>query len=320
MIAVVIPYFQREPGILRRALASIAAQRDLPLPVHVLVVDDASPVPAAGEVAAMPAMPHPVQVILQPNAGPGGARNTGLSQLPAGTRYVAFLDSDDEWTPDHLARAVAALQAGFDFYFSDHVQLGSNVGAFARAGRIDPSRHPAIASPHEDLHAYQGDLFDQVFTANVIGTSTVVYDATRFGAQRFMVEFASAGEDYLFWMSIAQAGARAAFSSRCEATYGRGVNVYASSGWGTEAHLRRIHDEMRFKKISRQLFKLTTRQDAHVGAAVAALRIAFARDLMHRLAHRKRTPLKLLLAQLALDPMSYLMLLPNAGRIVLKQV
>ena len=47
MICVVIPYYQREPGILRRALASIAAQRDCPLPIHVIVVDDASPAPAA---------------------------------------------------------------------------------------------------------------------------------------------------------------------------------------------------------------------------------------------------------------------------------
>ena len=131
-----------------------------------IVVDDASPVPAADEMAALPAaaMPHPVQVIRQPNAGPGGARNAGLDALPADARYVAFLDSDDEWSEDHLARAVAALQAGYDFYFADHIQLGSDVGAFARAGRIDPERHPRIAPPHEGLHAFSGDLFDQIFT------------------------------------------------------------------------------------------------------------------------------------------------------------
>ena len=53
MITVVIPYFQREPGILARALASIAAQQACPLSVHVIVVDDASPVPADAEIAGM---------------------------------------------------------------------------------------------------------------------------------------------------------------------------------------------------------------------------------------------------------------------------
>ena len=40
MITVVIPYYQRSPGILRKALASVAAQRGCALPVHVIVVDD----------------------------------------------------------------------------------------------------------------------------------------------------------------------------------------------------------------------------------------------------------------------------------------
>ena len=36
MITVVIPYYQKAPGILARALASIAAQQDCPLPVRVI--------------------------------------------------------------------------------------------------------------------------------------------------------------------------------------------------------------------------------------------------------------------------------------------
>jgi glycosyltransferase involved in cell wall biosynthesis len=115
MITVVIPYFQRSPGILAKALASIAAQEGCPLPIQVIVVDDASPAPVAAELAGVGAMPHPVRVITQANGGPGAARNTGLDHAPPGTRYLAFLDSDDEWMPDHLARAVAALECGYDF-------------------------------------------------------------------------------------------------------------------------------------------------------------------------------------------------------------
>ena len=52
LIGVVIPYFQREPGILRRALASVLRQRGVEQ-VAVVVVDDASPVPASAEVASL---------------------------------------------------------------------------------------------------------------------------------------------------------------------------------------------------------------------------------------------------------------------------
>ena len=303
MIAVVIPYFQREPGVLRKALASVAAQRGCRQPIEVLVVDDASPVRAAGEVGTMPS----VRVVTQSNSGPGAARNTGLDNLHPDTRLVAFLDSDDEWSPDHLARAEAALGAGHDFYFADHFQLGQTVGAFARGGRIRPAEHAPLPGA-EGLHAYRGDMLDQIIRGNVIGTSTVVYDARRFPAQRFRVEFTNAGEDYLFWMDLARVGARCCFSSQVEATYGRGVNVYSGAGWGTEQHMLRVHNELRFKKTVAREFELGDEQRALIRTHVAALRQAFAGDLLHRLSHRQSTSTALLLAHLKLDPLSYLQL------------
>ena len=307
MIAVVIPYFQRAPGVLRKALASVAAQHGCPLPVRVIVVDDASPAPPAPEIdaAALPA--GMLRLIARANGGPGAARNTGLDQVPDAARYVAFLDSDDEWSSDHLARAAVALDAGHDFYFANHLQLGQQVGAFARAGRIAPAEHPPLgAAP--GLHAYRGDMLDQIIRGNVVGTSTVVYRRAGFERLRFLPEFANAGEDYLFWMSLAHAGARIAFSSRVEATYGKGVNVYAGAGWGTEQHLLRVHNELKFKRRIGRAFPVTVAQRAHIDAGIRDLRVAFARDLLHRLAHGRRLPLGLLTTHLLMDPLSYLQL------------
>jgi succinoglycan biosynthesis protein ExoW len=305
MITVVIPYYQKAPGILAKALASIAAQQGCPLPVHVIVVDDASPAPTGPELASAGPMPYPVQVIKQANAGPGAARNTGLDNAPAGTRFIAFLDSDDEWTPDHLARAVAALDSGYDFYFADHYQLGQTVSAFARAGRIQPAQHPSITNSGEGLHAYQGDMLDQIIRGNLIGTSTVVYSFERFAHQRFKVEFTNAGEDYLFWMELVQSGAKIAFSSQSEAAYGKGMNVYAGSGWGTEHYLLRIHNEMKYRKLTGQLFPLNGQQQTHIAHCVDDLRLAFARDLLHRIRHRKQLPWPVLRQHLKLDPWSF---------------
>lgn len=318
VITIVIPYYQEEPGVLQRALRSVSEQRDCPLPLHVIVVDDSSPVPADQELLALGDIGVPVQCIRRPNGGPGAARNTGLDNAPEQTCYVAFLDSDDEWSPDHLSRAVAALQSGYDFYFADLLQLGAEVSAFRRASRISPERHPALADT-AGLHGYQGDMLDQIVRGNVIGTSTVVFDYARFGRHRFKVEFTNAGEDYLFWIDLVLDGARCAFSARIEAVYGRGVNVYAGSGWGSERHLLRVHNEIKFKKLLRRAYPLNELQQRSVDESLTALRRAFASDLLRRFRHRHSLPLNLLSAHLALDPLSYLMLPANALRIFRKR-
>lgn len=306
-ITIVIPYFQRQPGVLKRALSSVARQVGCPLPVRVLVVDDASPVPPEPEVSDI-SWPDGmrVEILRRPNGGPGAARNTGLDAAGADTLYLAFLDSDDEWTEDHLARAVAALDVGFDFYFANLYQLDQSVGAFERAGRIRPGEHPRVHCGHDDIHAYVGDLFDQTLRGNVIGTPAVVYRFRRFSEQRFHTQFRSAGEDYLFWMEIATSGARVVFSAKVEVACGRGVNVFASSGWGTAEHLRRLHEEIRFKRMVRRNFTLNAVQAAHVRDNIRQLREAFARDLAHRLARRSLPDADLLLKHAVTDPITYL--------------
>ena len=307
MITVVIPYYQKSAGVLARVLASIAAQHPCGLPVHVIVVDDASPAPAGPEVATLGATRFTVEVITQANGGPGAARNTGLNHAPVQTRFIAFLDSDDEWTPDHLARAVAALESGYDFYFADHYQLDQHVSAFARAGRIDLAQHDALAGQPDGLFAYRGDMLDQIIRGNIIGTPTVVYDFHRFKHQRFRVEFTNVGEDYLFWMELADSNARIAFSSQPEVTCGRGVNVYAGSGWGSEQHLLRVHNELKYRKTTAKLFTLSPAQQNHVDQSIRDLRTAFIRDVIHRISHRKVLPGSLLSAHFKLDPMTFIL-------------
>ncbi|SDP85800.1 succinoglycan biosynthesis protein ExoW [Rhodoferax sp. OV413] len=308
MITVIIPYYQKESGILTRALASIAAQQSPGMAVHVLIVDDASPISAESEVKNLNPNNHTLQIIKQNNGGPGSARNTGINNAPPQTRYIAFLDSDDEWSPDHLRRAVTAMGVGFDFYFADHHQLGATVGAFARAGRIRPEDHPQIPLPDKNIHAYTGDLLDQIIRGNVIGTSTVVYDFLRFPDKRFKIEFTNAGEDYLFWMDIAHSGAKGIFSNQSEAKYGRGVNIYAGTGWGNEKHLLRIHNEIKYKKLICDIFPITPLQHSHIIRDLKSLRFSFAQDLLHRVFHRKKLPLSLLREHFVLDPLSFLLL------------
>jgi succinoglycan biosynthesis protein ExoW len=318
-LAVVIPFYQSKPGLLAQALRSVADQRDCPSP-RVIVVDDTSPIPAKDEIARLdePTRRLDIVVVEQANAGPAAARNRGLDALGEDVRKVAFLDSDDVWTERHLAHACEALDAGFEAYFADLYHPGQSVAAFARGGRLKPADHPAIGADGV-LHAFAGDMFDQIIRGNVIGTSTVVYDFARHRGLRFDEAFYSAGEDYLFWIALARAGARFAFSSEAEAHYGFGVNVYAGSGWGTPGYPRRVQNEMRYRKRLLD-FDLNAEQRRFVLEAIAKLRSEFAGDLLNRLSHRHAPPAGVLRAQWNLDPLTLANVPLQAIRLVADRV
>lgn len=316
-IAVVIPYFQRRPGILARALRSVAAQT-IEAHIDVIVVDDDSPVAARDELALVTdAERARVRIVHQPNGGPAAARNTALDHVTADTELVAFLDSDDTWEPTHLADAVRALGAGYDFYFTDFYQLNQTVSAFERAGRIDPARHALLPGEHH-LHVYQADMQAQILGGNVIGTSTVVYRFRSFRTLRFRDEFVYAGEDYLFWLDLSRMTDRIAFSVAREVVCGDGVNVFAGSGWGTEKSLIRLHYEMKYKKAIARLYPLTEHQVKENRAAVLALRRGFVADVLHRVAHRKPF-LDVVWKQLRIDARSVLYFIPLAIGLVLRR-
>jgi hypothetical protein len=94
-ICVVIPAYNRA-SVLPRCLASVWAQRPA-LPAEVIVIDDNSSDDTAEVARALGA-----RVLRQPtNQGTWAARNAGIRATAC--EWVAFLDSDDEWLPDHLA-------------------------------------------------------------------------------------------------------------------------------------------------------------------------------------------------------------------------
>lgn len=302
-VAVVIPYYQRERGVLRRSVASVLAQ-DCPHRLHVLVVDDGSPVPADVEVGDLHGPPGvTIEIRKQVNGGPGAARNAALDALPKGLDFVAFLDSDDHWSSSHLSRALFALEStDCDFYFANLYQLGQTIDAFSRAGRITPAGHPELDGLHRGLHRYVGDMFDQIMRGNVIGTSTVVYRYRRFSGLRFRDDLTRAGEDYLFWMAIVQAGARIVFSSEIEATYGKGVNVYSGVEWGSDAYFARVRDEITYRKATRRLFNVSPSQEAYLDRSIRELRNGFAAAVLSRLRHGPLLSGRMLARQVIMDP------------------
>lgn len=101
-VATIIATYRR-PELLRRAIESALAQsvRD-----HVvLVVDD------GGGLPELPADPRIRLCSLSANTSVAGVvRNVGIRLTRSA--YVAFLDDDNEWEPEHLDVALAVLAAG----------------------------------------------------------------------------------------------------------------------------------------------------------------------------------------------------------------
>jgi len=93
MVDVVVPVYQR-PDLLDACLASLRASTPQ---VRIIVVDDASPDEAVGDVARA----HGATLIRHPcNRGPAAARKTGLAATNA--PIVAFVDADCAVTPGWL--------------------------------------------------------------------------------------------------------------------------------------------------------------------------------------------------------------------------
>jgi glycosyltransferase involved in cell wall biosynthesis len=120
MFSIVMPYWNKR-HVLAATLASVRAQtwREYEL----IVVDDGS---TDGGMALLEQWNDPrVRTVTQANAGPGRARNAGIEV--ARHDWIAFLDADDLWLPDHLAELDRIRRAC--------PEAGLIGTAFARRGR-----------------------------------------------------------------------------------------------------------------------------------------------------------------------------------------
>ncbi|MBI3801342.1 MAG: glycosyltransferase [Deltaproteobacteria bacterium] len=109
LISCIIPVFNGE-RYLREAIESIFNQTYRPL--EVIVVDDGSTDDTPSVVTSYG---EQVRCLRQANAGPGAARNLGLTG--ARGEFVAFLDADDLWHPEKLARQMARFATRAELAF-----------------------------------------------------------------------------------------------------------------------------------------------------------------------------------------------------------
>ena len=236
MICVVIPYYQRSGGLLARAVESVFAQ-DIDEEILIIIVDDASPIPADNEIARMCSPAHiRIKVLAQANAGPGAARNTGLSLVPETAQIIAFLDSDDIWSPEHLSQARKAFDRGADLFLANWEELSGS----SMLDRLLPLLigESTVSGPGASLYWHHGVLAERHLAQPFFYLSATALRREALGHVRFNEKLRHAGEDFLYAFELAREQPSFWFSPVVTVLSREGVNIYRSVCWGTEASFR----------------------------------------------------------------------------------
>jgi len=215
LVSVIIPTFNRARD-LARALESVRAQTFDSW--EALVVDNQSSDDTDEVVAGL----NDRRIALHKVQNYGviaKSRNIGLSHAKG--EYIAFLDSDDWWTPDKLKESVARLANGADVVYHDLFFVKKlNQRRFWRTARTRPLRRPVF----EDLLAH----------GNALTNSSVVTRTSLLRAIGGLSEDQAliATEDFDSWLRIAEITER---FERIPSTLG-----YYWAGGGTMSNPARV--------------------------------------------------------------------------------
>jgi len=222
MFTVVIPLFEKGPYV-RRALESACAQT-VPA-AEIIVVNDGS-TDGGDDVARafVPAAGGPVvRVIDQPNRGVSSARNAGIAA--ASQAYVAFLDADDRWAPEFLARIRDLIERcpGAMLYGAGFVT--------ARDGR-ELRCYGVVPAEIEGGEPRGGrvDFFRGLAREPVVSASSMVVPKAAFERIGGFPDGVTHGEDFQMWAKLALAGP-VVLTPESLATYDVGVPGQAAAYW-----------------------------------------------------------------------------------------
>ena len=193
LVSVVIPAYNAACCI-AATLRSVLTQTIREL--EVIVVNDGSPDTPALEEALEP-FRNKMRYLKQENRGPSAARNAAI-RLARG-KYIAFLDSDDVWLPNHLARQVSLLegppQLGLVYANAFHVVNERPIGvAFDSVPQADEVTFEALLAEH-----------------CTVNTSSTVASREALLAAGLFDESMNRCEDFDLWLRMAKAGVRMAY-------------------------------------------------------------------------------------------------------------
>ena len=187
VVSVVMPAYNAE-RTLAEAIDSLLAQTFQNW--ELIILDDGSRDDTASISLAYTRADPRIRYEANPcNLGAAGTRNRGIS-LARG-RWIAFLDSDDVWRPEKLARQLKlAEQTGAQLLYTSYSLWKDE----------ENERRPYLVPSSTD--------YTSMLAENVIGCSTVMAPREVLAAHPFSLS--TYHEDYALWLELLRSGCRAA--------------------------------------------------------------------------------------------------------------
>lgn len=180
LVTVVMPVYNAD-RFLREAVDSVVSQtyRNWEL----LILDDCSTDKSLQIAHEYEQMDCRIRVVeSEHNSGVAKVRNRGIREAKG--EYIAFLDSDDIWTPDKLEKQVElAKQANANVVYCSYDFLDENSVQINK-----PFIVPAETN------------YKKMLACNVIGCSAAMVDSRLLKQHPFNVNFYH--EDYVLWMEL----------------------------------------------------------------------------------------------------------------------
>ena len=207
-VSIVIPFY-KDRDTIDEAVESACRQEYTN--VEILIVDDGSPLPDAGDIVERLAQrDRRIRVIRKENGGLSSARNCGVAN--ASGEYVLFLDADNVLRPEYARIGVDVLERQADLAFvAPNARFfdgdtGATIGIY---NAIPFDRSTAL------LINRFGDA-GAMFRRSVFLTEGVAYDET-------LVAY----EDWALWMDLERKGLRGAAIPRVCTTTACGANPWS---------------------------------------------------------------------------------------------
>lgn len=259
--SVIVPLYNKV-GEVTATLGSVLSQTLAPR--EVIVIDNGS---TDGSVEAVQAIADArVRLLHEALRGPGPARNRGIAE--ASGEWIAFIDADDLWAPNHL-EVLDALIARHP----DCPLVGSGFRWATLPVSPPPADPAAVAAPSREIDFFAGKNCDRIWTSAVAARRGAVIAAGGFA------DF-PAGEDTDLWIHLALSGPFAVSEART-ALYIRGNGGIMET---RQAELRRAPPppSPNFATIAALLGDPAHRaRHAMLRAYGDMLRVRFARQLVY---------------------------------------
>ncbi len=171
LVSVIIPTWNRSAKLLR-ALASLRAQRWEHW--EALVVDDGSEDDTRAVVAELSATDPRIRLIVSEHVGVCAARNTGITA--ARGALIAFLDSDNEWTPAYLETMVSVMiRRNLDAAYAT-LLVRTTSGPRYRASQVTPAALRVANHVDVNVLVVRSSVLQQVGVFDVTLRRMVDYD------------------------------------------------------------------------------------------------------------------------------------------------